>query len=314
MSAARNIDLVLLECFDALLHERSVSRAAERLGISQSSASEMLAKLRDRFDDPLLVRTRDGLAPTTRALELRPQVREAIDRLRQLLAGSKGFDPATSDETFRLSTSDYTQLLLMPTLTRLMLAEAPHCTVDVLPVHILRVEQAMDAGDIDLAIAYYPEPPPSLRRSPLFSDRYVCIARPGHPEAVSPLTAERFAALPHVRVAPSGLTYFSSVVDQALEALGLQRRIAVSSPHFLLAAQLVSQTDLVLALPQRAAQALAAHFALQVIPIPMPMRTIDLSMYWHERCHHSAPQQWLRERVRRILTAQPAEDGARAAA
>lgn len=314
MASVRNIDLQLLECFDVLLRERSVSRAAEKLSISQSTASEMLAKLRDRFADPLLVRTRDGLAPTSRALELLPQVRESVERLRHLLDAGSAFDAATSRVTFRLSTSDYTQLLLMPALTRGMLVDAPQCTIDVLPVNILRVEQAMDAGDIDLAIAYYPEPPPSLRRSPLFSDRYVCIARPGHPQATAPLTAGGFAALPHVRVAPSGLTFFSSVVDQALESLGLQRRVAVSSPHFLLAAQLVSQTDLVLALPYQAALALAAHFPLQVIEIPMPMRTIDLSMYWHERCHHSAPQQWLRERVRSILAQRPSGDDARVAA
>lgn len=301
MAHTRNIDLQLLECFDVLMRERSVSRAAERLGVSQSSASEMLAKLRERFGDPLLVRTRDGLAPTPRAEELLPEVRAAAERLRQLLSSSGAFDAATSRVTFRLSTSDYTQLLLMPALTRRLLADAPHCGIDILPVNILRIEQALDAGDIDLAIAYYPQPPDSLRRSPLFSDAYVCIARPGHPCMTEPLTAEAFAALSHVRVAPSGLTYFSSVVDEALQACGLQRRVVVSSPHFLLAAQLVSQTDLVLALPRQAAMSLAANFPLQLIDIPMPMRLVELSMYWHERCHHSRAQQWLREQVRSIL-------------
>jgi DNA-binding transcriptional LysR family regulator len=301
MTKPRNIDLQLLEYFDVLMREHSVSRAAERLGVSQSSASEMLAKLRERFADPLLVRTRDGLAPTPRAEELLPEVRAAAERLRQLLSGNGAFDAATSRVTFRLSTSDYTQLLLMPALTRRLLADAPHCGIDILPVNILRIEQALDAGDIDLAIAYYPQPPDSLRRSPLFSDSYVCIARPGHPCMDEPLTAEAFAALSHVRVAPSGLTYFSSVVDEALQACGLQRRVVVSSPHFLLAAQLVSQTDLVLALPRQAALSLAAHFPLQLIDIPMPMRAVELSMYWHERCHHSRAQQWLREQVRSIL-------------
>jgi DNA-binding transcriptional LysR family regulator len=313
MASSRNIDLHLLECFDLLMRERSVSRAAEHLGVSQSSASEMLARLRERFGDPLFVRTRDGLAPTTRAEELLPVVRAAAESLRQLLETGSAFDAATGRVSFRLTTSDYTQLLLMPSLMRIMLAEAPHCTIDILPVNILRIEQALDAGDIDLAIAYYPEPPASLRRSPLFSDRHVCVARPGHRCTLAPLTAEAFAALSHVRVAPSGLTYFSSVVDQALQACGLQRRVAVSSPHFLLAAQLVSQTDLVLALPRQAALALAQHFPLQVIEIPIPMRTVELSMYWHERCHHSRPQQWLRERVRSVLMSSAASEGRAAA-
>lgn len=304
MATLRNLDLHTLECFDLLLRERSVSRAAEQLGISQSSASEMLARLRERFGDPLLVRTRDGLAPTPRALELLPQARNAVVQLRALLEPAEGFNAANSREVFRLSTSDYTQLLLLPALTRCLLAQAPGCRLDVLPVNILRIEQALDAGDIDLAIAYYPEPPEGLRRSPLFSDRYVCIARAGHPGTQQPLSAEDFAALPHIRVAPSGLTYFSSPIDSALETRGLQRRVVMSSPHFLLAAQLVAQTDLVLALPHQAALALMGnvpHQPLQLLEIPLPLRLVELSMYWHERQHHSRAQQWLRERVREVL-------------
>ena len=296
-SPARNLDLNSLECFDMLMRERSVSRAAEHLGISQSSASDALARLRERFGDPLLVRTRDGMVPTPRADALLPQVRLALNQLHGLMERHEDFSPAGCSERFRLSTSDYTQLLLMPALTQCLLAEAPGCTVDVLPVHILRIEQALEAGDIDLAIAYYPEPPAGLRRSPLFTDRHVCIARPGHSQLGQALNPERFAALSHVSVAPSGLSYFSSVIDSALGAQGLTRRIVVSSPHFLLAAHLVSRTDLVLALPLQAARALAAIFPLQIVELPMVTRSIDLSMYWHERCHHSRAQQWLREQV-----------------
>jgi DNA-binding transcriptional LysR family regulator len=310
MNHPHNLDLHSLECFDLLLRERSVSRAAERLGMSQSSASEMLARLRERFADPLLVRTREGMSPTARALALQPQVRQAMDQLRALLDTGSGFDPAHSGERFRITTSDYTQLLLMPGLTRRLLAAAPGCTVDILPVHVQRIDRALDAGDIDLAIAYSPEPPEGLRRSPLFTDRHVGIARVGHPAPLAGLSAEAFAQLSHVSVAPSGLAYFSSVVDSALEALGLHRRIAVSSPHFLLAAHLVSQTELVLALPYKAALALSAFFPLQTFELPLATRLVDISMYWHERCHHSAAQQWLREQVRAVLA--PAAAGAAA--
>lgn len=301
MPLARNLDLHLLECFDVLLRERSVSRAAESLGVSQSSASEMLARLRERFGDPLLVRTRDGLAPTPRALALAPEVRAAAAQLRALLQPDAAFDAAAAHETFRLTTSDYTQLLLLPALTRRLAEAAPGCRIDIVPVNILRAEQALDAGDIDLALAYYPVPPEGLRRSPLFDDRYVCLVRTGHPALAAPLTVEAFAALPHVRVAPSGLTYFSSAVDTALEHRGLQRRIAVSSPHFLLAAHLVAENDLVLVLPLRAARQLAVLHGLQVVEIPLPLPSIEIAMYWHERCHHARAQQWLREQVRTIL-------------
>ncbi|HYF17895.1 MAG TPA: LysR family transcriptional regulator [Ramlibacter sp.] len=297
----KNLDLHLLESFELLMRERSVSRAAEHLGMSQSSASEMLARLRDRFGDPLLVRTRDGLVPTPRAEELLPAVRAAAEQLRSLLERGGGFDPRASNRSFRITTSDYTQLLLMPALARRMLEHAPGCTVDILPVNVLHVEHTLAAGDIDLAMAYFPDPPPSLRRSPLFTDGYACVARPGQAQAVEPLTVEGFAALPHVKVAPSGLSYFSSGVDSALETRGLRRRVALTSPHFLLAAHLVSQSDLVLVLPRQAALALAAFLPLQVLDLPLPIRPVEISMYWHERTHHSPAHQWLREQVRGVL-------------
>jgi DNA-binding transcriptional LysR family regulator len=301
MAAPRNLDLNTLEAFDGLMRERSVSRAAARMGLSQSSMSELLGRLRERFGDPLLVRTRDGMAPTERARQLLPAVRAAIEQLRDLAEPAAAFEPASACEAFRITATDYAQLLLMPTLVQTLQQQAPGCTADLVTVNLRALETALEGGEVDLAIAYHPNPPPSLRRGPLFADRYVCIARRGHP-AVSPaLSAAQFAALLHVSVSPSGLSYFAGVVDSALEAQGLARRIVVTCPHFLLASHLVSQSDLVLALPARAAQALTAFFPLQVIEIPLAMERVDVSMYWHERCHHSRAQQWLRQRVRAVL-------------
>jgi len=297
----RNLDVHLLECFDMLMRERSVSRAAERLGISQSSTSESLAKLRERLSDPLLVRSRDGMVPTPRALELLPQIRQLIEGLHTLLNHSKEFDAAQLAMRFRLATSDYTQLLLMPGLCRRIQVEAPKCGLDILPTHLLRVEEALGAAELDLAIAYYPEPPQGLRCLPLFSDEYVCIARPGHPGMGAPMSAVDFAALSHISVAPSGLAYFSGVVDSALQALGLTRRVTISSPHFLLAAHLVTQSDLVLVLPRQAANNLSQMLPLQILELPIPTRPVQVAMYWHERTHHSKPHQWLRSMVRTVL-------------
>ena len=301
MTSPRNLDLHALECFDMLLRERSVSRAADRMGISQSSMSEALARLRERLGDPLLVRTREGMVPTDRAQVLLPAVRTTIEQLRALLAGDGGFDPARAADRFRLTASDYAQLLLMPTLTRRLQGQAPGCAVEVRTVNLRDVERALEAGDVDLAIAYYPDPPASLRRSPLLSDRYVCLARQGHPLVTPDMTPETFASLPHAAVSPSGLSYFSNVVDSALTPLGLSRRIVVSCPHFLLASHLVSQSDLVLALPRRAALSMAGFFPLQVAEIPLPMRQVDVAMYWHERSHHGLAQRWLRSVVGEIL-------------
>lgn len=291
------------------LRERSVSRAAERLGISQSSASEMLARLRKRFDDPLFVRGREGMMPTPMALELLPGVRAAVAQLHALIETGQRFVPAASQQRFRLTASDYAQLLLMPQLCARLGEQAPGCAVDLITVHILRVAEALDAGEVDLAIAFFPDPPESLRRLPLFEDDYVCIARQGHPCTQMPLDGPAFAALPHVSVAPSGLSYFTGPVDAALEAQGLSRRIAVSCPHFMLAAHLVSQSDMVLALPRRAAVRLAALLPLSVVELPVAVKPVQVAMYWHERTHHSRPHQWLRGLVRELL----GQDGSRPA-
>jgi len=303
MPALRNIDLHTLECLDTLLRERNVSRAAERMFMSQSAMSEMLGRLRERFGDPLLVRGRTGMQATPRAEALLPRVREALDRIVGLLNEGAAFNPAVSTQRFRISTSDYTQFLLLPRLVQALAAEAPRAAVDVLPVHVLRAEAALDAGDIDLAIAWLPEPPPGLRRSPLFRERTVMVARRGHPVGLGAFTPADFAALGHVSVAPSGLTYFSGAVDDALQALGLARRVAVSSPHFLMAALLVASSDLVLALPSRAAQGIAQWLPLEVHALPFETREIELAAYWHERTHDSAAHRWFRQQVKDALTA-----------
>jgi DNA-binding transcriptional LysR family regulator len=306
VSSPRNLDLHALEALDMFVRERSVSRAAERLGMSQPAASELLARLRERFDDPLLVRGREGMMPTPKALELLPQVRGAIAQLNLLLDAGQRFTPADAALRFRLTTSDYTQLLLMPSLCRRMQDEAPRCAIDLPPVHILRVAEALETAEIDLAVAYFPEPPPSLRRSPLFTDGYVCIARAGHACTLSPMDAAAYANAAHVSVAPSGVGYFATGVDTALEAQGLARRIAVTCPHFMLAAHLVSQSDMLLALPRRAARRLAPLLPIRIVEMPLQVPAVDIAMYWHERTHHSQPHQWLRALVKELLAPQDA--------
>ncbi|MGD9943970.1 MAG: LysR family transcriptional regulator [Burkholderiaceae bacterium] len=298
-SGPRNLDLHDLECFDTFLRERSVSRAAERLGLSQSSASDALARLRTRFDDPLLVRGRNGMQPTPKALALLPQVRAALSQLRGLLDAGAAFDPAHAHERFRLTASDYAQLLVVTQLCRQLQERAPGCTLDLISIHLQRVEEALDAGHVDLAIAYFPKPPEGLRRLPLFDDDYVCIVRADHPVAAKGLlSVDEFAALSYVAVAPSGLSYFSRGIDAALETQGLTRNVVVTCAHFLMAVQLVSQSNLALALPRRAAQQVASWLAIRLIEIPLPVAPLEISLYWHERMHHSAAHQWLRSLVR----------------
>ena len=298
----KNLDLQLLECFDALMRERNVSRAAERIGLSQSAMSEALARLRDRFEDPLLVRGREGMQPTPRAIELAPQVHEVVEKMRALTVGPGSFDAVACSTRFRLVTSDYTQFLLMPRLIETLAGEAPGVSVDVLPVHIRRVEEALELGEVDMAVAYFVDPPQALRCLPLFQERFVGIAHAEHPiVGRGELSLSAYAQLRHVSVAPSGLTYFSHALDSRIEAMGLKRRIALTSPHFLLAAYVAANSDLVLALPSRAAHKLAAMLPLTLFELPLELPEIQLAMYWHERTHNSVAHQWFRARVRDAL-------------
>jgi len=297
----KNIDLHLLEGFEALMRERNVSRAAERMGLSQSAMSDVLARLRKHFDNPLLVRGRGGMQPTPLARELLPTVHDLVARLQALATMSDTFDPATCGMRFKVATSDYTQFLLMPTLAKIMAQQAPSASIDVLPVHILRVEEALDFGEIDIAVAYFPDPPQGLKRRSLFHERYVGIAAKGHPALAPGLTTKALAAFRHVSVAPSGLNFFRQAVDSKLAEHGLSRRVVVTSPHFALAAYLVAFSDLVLALPSRAAERLATVLPLGVFPLPFSLPEFEVAMYWHERSHGSAAHRWFREQVRMAL-------------
>lgn len=301
MSFQRNIDLHLLECFAALMRELNVSRAAERMGLSQSAMSEVLARLRERFDDPLLVRGRRGMQPTPRALALFAKVPELVDHLRALLEGEQTFEPARCQLRFRLVASDYGQLLMMPALVARLAQEAPQASVDVVPIHIRRVADALETGEVDIAIAYFVDPPPGLKRRLLLREAYVAIARRGHPNLRGGLSVATLAQLRHVSVAPSGLNFFSDALDQAFSRLGLQRRVVVSSPHFLLAANLVAQSDLVLVLPDRAARALGSQLPIDIFELPMKLRPVQTAMYWHPRVHEQPAHHWLRNVIYRIF-------------
>lgn len=301
MPPTRNIDLHLLECFTMLMREQNVSRAAERMGLSQSAMSEALGRLRERFADPLFVRGRRGMQPTPRAQELLAKVFDVSERLRDLVEEGATFSARSCTRRFRLVASDYVQLLLMPGLVTRLAEAAPDASVDVLPIHIRRVPDALESGEADLAIAYFVDPPAGLKRRQLLRERFVGVARRGHPAIHADLTVKELAALRHVSVAPSGLNYFSGALDAALERRGLRRQLVATSPHFLLAATLVAETDLVLVLPMRAARGLVRRLPLSLFELPVELPPVQTGMYWHMRTHDSPAHAWLRGLVHEVL-------------
>jgi DNA-binding transcriptional LysR family regulator len=291
------VDLNLLVVLQALLAERHVTRAAARLGVTQPAMSHSLARLRDALGDPLLVRSKNGLQLTPRAAGLV----EPLDRLLvdagALFAAPKGFEPKTSTRRFRIATSDYMEIVLMPGLLERLGREAPNIDI-VLVRHAGDGMSQLDEGEVDLSLL----PPASVERSGIFvqhvlHEKFLCVVRADHPRVGKKMTLERYLELGHVLVSPGGTR--GGIVDDALAKLGKTRRVAVTVPHFLVAPFLVERSDLVLTFVARVAKSLAPAVNLKVLPPPseIDLPGFDVRLCWHERDHGDPAHAWLRAQI-----------------
>lgn len=292
----RRLDLNLLVTLDALLLEHNVSRAAERLNLSQPSVSVHLAKLRDIFGDPLLLPGPRGMRPTARADELREPLRQALDALEHAVSPSRPFDPAKATHTWRVAASDYSEsTILLPALAGLRSA-APGTRLAVLAVVPSRIAKQTELGEIDLAFHISEEAPAGLHCRPMFAERYVLAGRAGHPllgKLRRRPTLSQFCELDHVIVSSHG-GGFHGVVDAALAEAGLRRRVVLSVPHFLFLKSVLAHTDLVAMLPSRLVRDASA---LQLVEPPIEVPGFEMVMLWHERSHRDLAHQWLREHI-----------------
>ncbi len=287
-------DLNLLVAFDALWTERHVTRAARRIGLTQPALSHALGRLRAQLEDPLFQRTSRGLVPTGRAQLLAPAITEALALVRRAVETPPRFDPATLTRTFTIGTSDYGELVILPELAARLGREAPGVRLVVRPIIGLG-ERELLSGAHDLVLSVPHPEGVGLRNEPLFDDRFASLLRAGHPAARRPLTLERYAALAHVLVSPMGEG--DSVVDVALRARKLQRRVVLRIPHFLSAPLVVANSDAIITLPERVALAVARQHRLVVRRPPLPLPGISMSSFWHTRNDGDAAHQWLRELV-----------------
>jgi len=285
-------DLNLLVTFDALLAERSVTRAAERVGLSQSAMSNALRRLRSLLNDPVLVRTRDGMAPTQRALELVDPIHEALAQLDRALTSDSGFDPRTSQHTFRIGTADVIEFLLVPQLLQRLAAEAPGINLEVsqlqggLPVEELRT------GRLDLAIGNFSDVGEPFQSQTIMRENLVCAVRKDHPRIGRRLTLKLFTELGHALVTPHGQP--GGVVDRVLAERGLARRVVVTTPHFLVAPILVVHSDLIVTLAERVARAFASFLPLEIFKPPIDVPGFSLGIIWHSRTADDPPHRWFR--------------------
>lgn len=288
-----SIDLNLLVVLESLLETRSVTTTADRVGLSQSATSHALARLRTTLADPLFVRSRAGLVPTERALALVGPLRDALDRLRQLVAPPAAFDPATARRRFVIGTADYGELLLMPTMVQRLARTAPGIDLWLVTSEDDPLEQ-LARGDTDVFIGplVVGSDRADIRERRLFDEQFVCIVREGHPMADKAWTLEQFAALDHALIAPRARP--GGTVDSLLERHGLARRIAIGLPHFLVAPFIVASTDFVLTMPERIARTFAGFLPLKLVEPPADLPGFTITLKWHERRHHDPAHAWLR--------------------
>jgi DNA-binding transcriptional LysR family regulator len=300
-----SFDLNLLLALDALLTERSVTRASARIGITQSAASHALARLRKLTGDELLVRGRDGMVPTVRAEAMGAPLRRALEDIRGTLSPPRAFEPKTARVRVFIGTSDYAELVLLPGIMARLGREAPGVELRVVA---LKDEAGSDLASGKLDVVLMPPLPgeegPSIRYLQILSERFVCVARRDHPLAKKrALTLSRFAAASHALIAPWGME--GGLVDDALARLGLKRRVSVALPHAMVAPHVVASTDLLLTMPERVARVLAPPLGLAVLEPPpeLLLTGFAISMLWHERTDGDLARRWLRD----VIVAEAAE-------
>ncbi len=288
-----SIDLNLLKIFDAVMSEGNVTRASQRLYMSQPAVSHALNRLRHALKDELFVKSSSGVRPTLRAQELAGPVNVALSALDGALQTTR-FDPESSDRVFRIATHDYLTTVLMASLARYLNAHAPKVRIQ-LKLMEGRALEMLDQQEADLAISAFGALPARFESQTLIEDKYVVVMRGDHPLARQKLTVKRYAAASHLLVSPRGDP--RGFVDTALTRLGLTRHVAIVINQFSPAAAIIQQSDLLLTAPERIAKQHARSHDLKVVqcPVDSPEPYSITSMVWHSRFGNHPAHDWLRE-------------------
>jgi DNA-binding transcriptional LysR family regulator len=300
MPRLADVDLNLLLALDALLRERSVTRAGAALGLSQPATSHALARLRELLGDELLVRRSNDMEPTVFAESLVAPLADVLARVEALLWRDGEFDPASADRELVIAMTDFVEATLVPAvLTRLGLGPRLRLRLRVLGSEL--PERALADGEIDLAIGTIMSPPAAMKVSVLYRESFAAVVRRDHPCLAGPGTPEAYAALDHLLIATPGDG--PGIVDVALAALGLRRNVVLRTSHFLTVGALVAASDLVCTMPARIARAGALRHDVVVFEPPLAVPGFDVAMFWHPRRERDPAVQWLRKELRAAASA-----------
>lgn len=290
------LDLNLLTAFEALYLDRSVTRAAARLGIRQPAMSETLARLRTALGDPLFERAAGHMQPSPLARKIAPGVMKALEELRATLGEAVPFTPEREARRFTIASTDYTSAVIVPALVSAAAASAPGVDLQVIGYDKDDVGSLLDRGEADLALGVFPAPPLGAVKKPLFTERFLGVARPGHPAIVAgQVDLDRFCAYPHALV--SLRRDRRGALDEALAEVGQRRRIALVTPHMASLPETLLRSDLLAAMPARMIVALAG--GLEVFELPVETAPWPVEMLWSPLARRDQASEWLRLLVRR---------------
>ncbi|ATW04728.1 LysR family transcriptional regulator [Sphingorhabdus sp. YGSMI21] len=291
-----NFDLNLLVAFDVLLQERNVTRAANRLNVTQAAMSAALKRLRESFEDDILKQHGKKMIPTARAIALAPEISRTIMQLRSLISSGKGFDPQTSDRRFKIAASDYITTVLIVPLLDVLQREAPHLRLDIsLPNHDT-VDQLIN-GELDLFLTPEDFVHPDHPRDLLFEERYVVVGWSGNPIMQMPLTTESFFGCGHIAVQ---IGHRNTFIERALEIHGLERRVEITAPSFIQAPWLIPGTMRLSLMHERLAQKVAPAASLVIAEPPISLPVMQEMMQFHASRETDEALIWLRRKLKQV--------------
>lgn len=295
------VDLNLLVHLDALLAERSVTRAAARVGLGQSAMSHNLARLRDLFSDELLTRGPEGLRPTPRALALVEPVRIALAQIQVLVSRDDAFDPRTAERTFSVGLPDSMEILIVPSLLAYLREVAPGIHLRLHNINSSKLLDDLDADRLDLAVGYgvFAQGQAHHKRRLLFTETYLCMFNAERTGITASISLDDYLRLPHVLT--SLRPGERGVVDDALEKLGLRRTVVLTTPRFLAVPSLVARAPVVVTMHARLARFFAAELGLSLSLPPVELQDMAVSLLWHASYDHDPAHAWLRQMMVRLV-------------
>jgi DNA-binding transcriptional LysR family regulator len=300
MNPAR-IDLNLLAIFQAVLESGSVTKAADRFGVTQPAMSNALARLRHVFGDPLFVPMGNGMQPTPYALEIAPWIKRGLQEFSHALEHGKAFNPGTSDRTFRIHMTDIGQTLFLPPLLERLRVSAPHISIEIETLERNALRAALEAGRIDFAMGYLPRlSGRGLRQLKLFRDHYEGLMRTDHPLAGTQMRQKTFLEAAHAVVQSHG--GYHRMIEETLTRLGA--RVVLRVPYFMVIPTITARSDVIVIVPSQLVAGLLKAQDVRSFPLPIKIPPHDVCLCWHERWDHDLAMSWLRSMLTDLFVSQ----------